>query len=261
MHIINGHEFNYECTGTGDDQIPLTLVHGVGADMTSWDGVIESLTAPRPIVRYDQRGHGQTEKIPGPYVLDDFVEDLRQLLDHLDIAQTHLVGFSLGGLVAQAFALKYPKRLDRLILISTICGRSDKEKQTVLARAKTLLESGASAHLSNSVDRWFTDAFQQSHPHVVAKRLEKSKTNHPQCYAASYKVLAESDLIDQVHRISVPTLVMTGECDLGSTPRMSQILTTEIPNSTLIILKNLKHSVLYEAPQTIAAEINRFLCE
>ena len=259
MSSINGYEFNYEYTVAGDDKIPLTLVHGVGADLTSWDGVIEFLSVPRPIVRYDQRGHGQTEKIPGPYVLDDFVEDLKQVLDHLDVAQTHLAGFSLGGLVAQAFALKYPERLDRLILISTICDRTDKEKQTVLARAKTLLDSGASAHLSNSVDRWFTDAFQQSHPHVVAKRLEKSKTNHPQCYAASYQVLAESDLIDSVNQISAPTLVMTGECDLGSTPRMSKVLATKIPNSSLVILNHLKHSVLYEAPQIVADEINRFL--
>ena len=255
---IKGNWFNYQFTITNNNTTPLTLVHGVGADLTSWDQVINYLPQSHPILRYDQRGHGETEKIPGPYELDDFVEDLHELLNYLTIKKTHLVGFSLGGLVAQAFALKYPQKLDRLVLISTICGRTEKEKKAVLARAGILLEQGASTHLSNSVDRWFTDKFQRENPEIVTQRLEKSRTNDPASYAAAYRVLAESDLHNNVNEIIHPTLIMTGEHDKGSTPRMSKLLSDKITGSKLKILPDLKHSVLLESPSLIAQEIADF---
>ena len=237
----------------------VTLIHGVGADLESWDGVAAALGDGYRTLRYDLRGHGASEKVRGPYSLDDFVDDLVALLDSLDIEKTHVVGFSLGGLIAQAFALAHPGRLGRLVLVSTVAGRTPEERAKVQARARQLADEGAPSHVEASLSRWFTDGFLEANRDIVQKRLERSLANDPHCYAAAYRVLAESDLADRLHEVSVPTLVMTGEHDIGSTARMAELIAGRIPGAELRILPGLKHSVLLEAPDMIAGHIGTFL--
>lgn len=247
---------NYRIDGDGP---PITLIHGVGSYLESWDGVIAALGGGYLFLRYDLRGHGASPKLPGPYHIDDFVGDLRDLLDGQDIDRTHLAGFSLGGLIAQAFALTHPDRLRSLTLISTVAGRTDAEKTAVQQRAATLAEKGAGTHLTEAVDRWFTEEFVASRPDVLEERRRRSLNNDPDCYAAAYRVLADTDLADRLPEIKTPTLVMTGENDVGSTPRMAQLIADRVPDSRLHIFPRLKHSVLLEAPDQVAVQMGPFL--
>jgi len=247
---------NYRDEG---DAAPVLLIHGVGADLESWDGVLSHLSPDRRYIRYDQRGHGQSRRTPGPYSLDDLSGDAIALLDHLGVARASVIGFSLGGLVAQSLALKHPERVRCLTLVSTVAGRTPHEQARVNERAETLAREGATAHLSNAVDRWFTPEFVTAHPEVLEARRRKSLQNDPDCYVATYRVLAGSDLGDQLHRVTIPTQVMTGENDIGSSPRMSEFIHAQIAGSQLHILPRLKHSVLLEAPDQIGALIEPFL--
>ena len=258
MSVFQGQSgpINYKLEGTGPS---IALVHGVGADLESWDGVVEALRSKYRLLRHDLRGHGASAKVKGRYELDDFVGDLAELLDHLEIGRTHLAGFSLGGIIAQGFALEHAARLDRLVLISAIAGRTQAERDRMTARAKVLREGGGSAHVDSALNRWFTDEFLANNRDLVEKRLERGRSNDPECYRAAYRVLAETDLADELHRIDVPTLVMTGEFDVGSTPRMSRLMADRIPDSKLHILNGLKHSVLIEAPDLIATRMDEFL--
>lgn len=237
----------------------LTLIHGVGASMESWDAVIAALPAKFRILRYDLRGHGGSAKSGDHLTLEDLVTDLRWLFDHVGWTQSHLVGFSLGGLIAQAFALAYPQQVNRLALISTVAGRTAAERARVAARARGLAERGIAYHLAAAEERWFTDDFCRTHPEIVAARLRHSMNNDLRCYAAAYRVLAESDLANRLGEIKAPTLVMTGENDSGSTPRMARLMARRIPNAKLCILEKLKHSVLLESPQTVAKALSDFL--
>ena len=173
---------------------------------------------------------------PGPYELEDFVADLAALLDHIGIARCHLAGFSLGGLVAQGFALAHPDRLDRLALISTVAGRTREERDRVRTRLETVAAGTSGEHFRRSLDRWFTPAFQAAHPEVISDLEARNKVNDPAAYAAAYRVLALSDLADRLPEIEAPTLVMTGEDDLGSNPRMARLMAERIPNVRLRIL-------------------------
>jgi 3-oxoadipate enol-lactonase len=245
---------HYKIEGSG---FPLTLIHGVGASLESWDGVIAALGEGFQILRYDLRGHGDSEKRPAQS-LADLCADLSALLDRAGFAKTHLCGFSLGGIIAQAFAVAHPERIDRLALISAAAGRTADERARVLARADTLAKGGAKEHLASAVPRWFTDEFRARHPEVVKARLRRSLTNDHRCYAAAYRILARSDLAAELPKISAPTLVITGECDAGSTPRMARLIAARIPDARMIILKKLKHALLLEAPQKVGAELRRF---
>ncbi len=142
----------------------LVLVHGVGGRLEAWDGVVAALGGRYRTLRYDLRGHGETGKPPGPYTLDDFVADLAALMQAQGFARAHLAGFSLGGLVAQGFALAHADRLHRLALISTVAGRTTEERARVKGRLDLVAQGIPGAHFGVSVGRWFTEAFQQAHP-------------------------------------------------------------------------------------------------
>ncbi len=258
IQSIDGKEFNLQRSGEGS---PLVLVHGVGADLESWDGVARELGEVFDIIRYDQRGHGRSHRPSGPYKIRDFVNDLRLIMAANGLQRAHIAGFSLGGMVAQGLAIEYPQLVDRLVLISTVAGRTTKERERVQARADKLAQQGVDAHLNDAVDRWFTDEFIATHPDLLEWRRQKSMQNDPECYAAAYWMLADSDFGAELHRISAPTLVMTGECDIGSNPRMARLIKERIPNCNCTIFPRLKHSVLLEAPDRVAAEMSRFLTD
>ena len=247
---------NFSNQGNGE---PVLLIHGVGSANEAWDGVLAAMATDRRYIRYDLRGHGRSSQTPGPYTLNDFVEDAIALIDHLELEKVHLIGFSLGGLIAQAIALNRPDRLKTLSLISTIAGRTEQEREQVRKRAETLARDGARAHLTVAVERWFTDDFRQKHPEVLEARRKLSLSNNPECYAAAHKVLATNDLADRLHEINLPTLVMTGENDIGSSARMAKLIHDRIKSSELHILPLLKHAVLLEAPTTIAKLLESFL--
>lgn len=247
---------NFKDEGSGP---PVVLIHGVGSALDAWDGVIASMSPDRRYIRFDLRGHGQSAPTPGPYSLNDFVEDTIALLDHLALDKVDLIGFSLGGLIAQAVALDHPHRLNKLALISTIAGRTTQEREQVRKRAETLKTEGAATHLAVAVERWFTDEFRKAHPEVMEARRKRSLENNPETYAAAYQVLAGNDLAERLSEISLPTLVMTGENDTGSNPRMAKLIHEQIKGSQLHILPLLKHAVLLESPVKIAELLEYFL--
>jgi pimeloyl-ACP methyl ester carboxylesterase len=238
---------------------PVLLIHGVGARRDTWDGVVAALGGRFTTIRYDLRGHGEATRAPGPYSAALFAADARALLDHLGLARAHVVGHSLGGLVAQQLALDAPARVDRLVLLSTVGGRTEEERRRVMERLAVVEHGIPGEHFHRSLDRWFTDAFRQANPELLEQYAARNMENDPACYAAAYRVLATTDLADELHRIQAPTLVATGEGDIGSNPRMAQLIHDQIPGSRLQVLPGLRHSILVEAPERVARLIAEFL--
>ena len=245
-------------TGAGEH---VTLIHGVGASMESWDGVIDALGDGYRTLRYDLRGHGASAKPPGPYSLDDFIGDLRQLLDHRGIEATTLVGFSFGGMIGPAFTLAHPERVRRLVIVSAVCGRTAQERVRLISRADELERGGTTATIDAAIERWFTPEFRKAHPEIIEARKRRALENDPQGYAAAYRCFAEGDLDDGIGRIACPALIMTGEHDPGSNVRMARLMHERIPGARLAILDRLRHNVLLEAPALVAMHIDDFVRE
>lgn len=246
----------YQVEGSGP---PVVLIHGVGADGGSWDAIVPSLAPRFTTVRLDLRGHGRSGHIEGPLTLADFARDVLDVLDAAGVARAHVVGFSLGGMIAQALALGHAARVDKLVLLSAVAGRTEQERARVRERLEILRTQGIAAITGAAQDRWFTDGFIARHPDLVRQRMEQLKANHAPSYAAAYTVFSTSDLGDRLHAIERPTLVATGEFDVGSNTRMARYMHAQIKGSELRILPGLKHSVLVEAPGVIADMVGQFL--
>jgi pimeloyl-ACP methyl ester carboxylesterase len=245
----------YAVEGSGP---PAVLIHGVGARLDNWDGVAAVLARSFSVVRYDLRGHGRSSKVPGPYSLDMFADDVAALLDHLGIARAHVAGHSLGGMIAITLACRYPQRVDRLAILSAAAGRTEEERRKVTERIALIAAAAPGDHLRNSLSRWFTDEFRAANPDLMEQYAARNRENDPACYAAAYAVLATGEVAPDLPRVKAPTLVATGEHDLGSNPRMSRFIHAGIAGSELRILPRLRHSILVEAPRTVAGLLEPF---
>ena len=240
------------------DGPPLVLVHGLGGNLHSWDQIATRLEHRFRVHRYDLRGHGHGDNPPGPWELADFVRDLEIYMDRQDLGTVRLAGFSLGGLISQGYTLKNPERVEKLAIVSAVAGRSEAERQKVVARVGNLEKGDLDTNIELALERWFSPQFRERHPERVAERLAVLRSNDPGGYLNAYRVFALGDLGDELHRITCPTLVMTGEFDPGSNPRMARFMHGKIPNSSLEILPGLRHSLLVESPNLVAQKLNAF---
>jgi len=245
----------YAVEGAGP---PVLLIHGVGARLDNWDGVVAALGGRFTTIRFDLRGHGESSKPPGPYSAALFAEDARALLDHLGIGRCHVAGHSLGATVALRLALDALDRVERLALLSAVAGRTEEERQRVLERLAIVEHGIPGEHFHRSLSRWFSDEFRRDNPELLERYAARNMENDPKAYAAAYHVLATADLADEAARVRVPTLIVTGEGDIGSNPRMARLLHARIPGSELEILPGLRHAILIEAPATVAWLLDAF---
>ncbi|MFT7533600.1 MAG: pimeloyl-ACP methyl ester carboxylesterase [Gammaproteobacteria bacterium] len=241
--------------GQGD---PLILIHGLGSNLQSWDTSANLLSKRFRVIRYDLRGHGLSDVPQGPWVLDEFVDDLEEVCRKTGVEQVRLAGFSLGGLITQGFCLRHSERVKQAVILSAIAGRTEEEQQRVAIRVQNLEQNKLDTNIELALERWFSPQFRQQHPDRVAGRLAALKATDPIGYLHAYRVFSLSDLGDQLHRITTPCLVMTGEGDPGSNVRMANFMHEEIANSQLDILPVLRHSVLVEAPELIASKLDQF---
>jgi pimeloyl-ACP methyl ester carboxylesterase len=146
-------------------------------------------------------------------------------------------------------------------LLSAVAGRTAEERERVQARLAILREQGVAAITGAAQERWFTADFIARNPDLVARRMQQLKENHAPSYAAAYTVFSTSDLGEQLHAIRAPTLVATGEHDIGSNTRMGRFMHAQIEGSRLEILPGLRHSILIEAPELVARLVRDFLRE
>ena len=255
-HKVGEVELNYRIEGEG---APLVCIHGVGSYLEAWSGVVELLRDRFTILTFDLRGHGRSSRVGGRYEIDDFVNEALALADRAGFSTFDLAGFSLGGLIAQRLALTHLARLRKLVLLSTVAGRTPEERQRVLERLAALRAGTPADHHNASLSRWLTEGFQERNPETIAWLRKRDAENDPECYASAYRVLAETDFGGFLDQIRCPTLIVTGEEDAGSNPRMARYMHERIPSSELRILPGLRHSILIEAPGVVAAVMGDFL--
>jgi 3-oxoadipate enol-lactonase len=250
----------YEAAGDGP---PVVLVHGLGMARPMWDWQWEALTRRFHVVRYDLLGHGDSAKPKGPYSLARFTEQLKTLIDGLEIAACGLVGFSLGGMIVRAFALAHPERVSAVAILNSAHDRTDAERAAVVARVEEAARLGPRATVEAALDRWFTEDYAARHPDVLARVRRWIMANDPEVYPAIYRVLAEGDaeLAQAIAAIRCPALVLTGSADRGNSPDMARRMAALIPGARAEIIPGLKHLGLVEAAEAFNSLLVPFLEE
>ncbi|MDB9819161.1 alpha/beta hydrolase [Candidatus Pelagibacter sp.] len=238
---------------------PLVFIHGVGLDHEMWKPQINSLK-DQSIITYDLLGHGRTPYDKEEITLNDFSNQLDDLLKFLKVDKINLVGFSLGSLVALDFASKFQDRLKTLTLLGTTYGRTMEQRSLVIERFE---QAKLNKPISKqALKRWFTDQYLNEHPEIYdqfMKILTKKDEDHVN-FLKAYKLFTyHQDNINMIKNIKTKTLVMTGSDDLGSTVEMSKSLSNDLINSSFTEINNGKHLCSIECADDVNIRLKNFI--
>lgn len=238
---------------------PVLLAHALGCDHRMWEELAARLAKHYRVVAYDTRGHGRSPLAHRPYTLEILADDARALLDKLGIAKAHWVGLSLGGMVGQAFALRHPARLLKLVIANSTASYGADGRATWQARVKVVQEGGLAAVRDASESRWFSDGFRASHPQQVERIMARFLETPVEGYLGCCDAIANLDYADDLIRIKAKTLVIAGEADVGTPPTMSQAIAAKIPGAKLAVIPGAAHLSVAEKPAEFADLVERFL--
>ncbi|MEM7093052.1 MAG: alpha/beta fold hydrolase [Actinomycetota bacterium] len=246
----------YSVTGSGP---PVYMAHGIGARKEMWQPLVDGLADAFTCVVYDERGHGESPITAVPFDLDDLVDDLEQLRRRLGHDRIHVMGHSLGGQIGPRYALRFPDTTASVVALSTAAGRTDEDRRKLAAVIARMRDEGIDQVLPTLCERWFTPEFAQANPDAIDRRIAQVLDTPAEQFLCVFDIYGETEMAPWLNEVQAPTLVLTGEFDPGCSPRHNEFIHGELPNSELVILDGLRHSIIVEAPERVVEPVRGFL--
>jgi len=260
---LNNIKISYEIHGEG---YPLILLHGFSMYKEFWKWNIKELSKEFKIITLDIRGCGKTDHPVEPYSMEELADDIRGLLDHLNLDKTHLGGHSFGGMIAQYFALNYPNRLNKLILMSTFSNlpmsKSGLEmyKRSQLSFYEAKVKEPSKAFWDKMKQRFSRNFFKEMNQNPSKlfhnmfstndlMELEETKgTSKPQDILNQINAITHHNTIIRLNEIKNETLILAAAKDRLVSKIASELLDEKIPNSNLVVFNSSHFFMLEEAP-------------
>ncbi len=255
---VDGLRLTYRLDGPAAAP-PLVFINSLGTDWRMWDRQIGALEGRFRVVCYDTRGHGQSGVPAEPTTIARLGHDLLALLDHLQIAQAHLCGLSLGGLTALWLAATHPDRVGRAVFADTAARIGSVAGWE--ARIAAVREGGMEAVRETIVGRFLSAAFRQQHPEVMDSISAMLTKTNPEGYIAACAALRDADLRAVVPTIRVPSLIIVGALDESTPPAQAEELHAAIAESELVLLPQAAHLSNIEQPAQFNAHLLAFLTQ
>lgn len=252
----NGIDIHYTIEGEGPI---VTMSHALGCNLSLWDEQARALSGRYRVLRYDTRGHGQTSPPPSPYSLEQMTDDLYGLLNELGVSHTHFVGISMGGMIGQIFALKYPMLLQSLVLCSTTSRYPTAVRSAWVERIRTVEANGVEPMVEPAIQRWFTPSFRKHQPDVMDRVRVMLRSTPAQGYIGCCYAIPTIDVTDRLGEVRCPALVIAGKDDPGTPVAMAREIQTALPSSELAILSPASHLCNLEQPEAFNRVLVGFL--
>jgi pimeloyl-ACP methyl ester carboxylesterase len=235
-------------------------VHGLGYARWGWEPVVDLLAERYDVILFDNRGIGESEAPPGPYSAAEMAEDTRRVMDEAGVERAHVLGTSLGGMIAQELALAAPARVEKLVLVCTTPGGSKATpmpEQTVrlMAEAPTLEPLVA-------LRRFVENALAPDAPDGIVERIlaHRIETAQPvSAWLSQAAAGAAFDVWDRLSELGIPTLVAHGTADIVVDPANAELLTERIPDAQLELFPGCGHLLFWEQPDRFATVVGEFL--
>ncbi|MBU2994525.1 alpha/beta fold hydrolase [Octadecabacter sp. 1_MG-2023] len=247
-HKINAKGATLFATESGSGPT-LVYSHCLGLDHRVWDGVVERLPNYRS-VRYDLRGHGQSDAPDGPYGMGTLISDAEAVCDNLDLRDVVFVGLSVGGMVAQGLAVKRLDLVRGMVMIASAAKVGQPEPWH--ERAKAVRESGMQAIADTTMERWNAGEDRQ-------KLQEWLLQANPEGYAATCEALAGTDFYTPTSGLRLPTLGMCGNGDKAMPPDLVRETTDLVPGSQFHLIRGAGHITAVTHADDIATKLTEFL--
>lgn len=232
----------------GPADAPVLVLSGsLGTPHAMWDAQAPELAERFRLLRYDQRGHGESEVPPGPYEIADLGRDVLALLDELGIERASFCGLSIGGMTGMWLGINAPERLERLVLSSTAAFFPPREQWD--ERAETARSEGVAALADGALDRWFTPRFHEQRPEEIERVRAMLGSTPGEGYAGCCEAIRDMDLRAELGRIQAPTLVIAGQDDPSTPPEKGEEIAAAVPGARLRVLEHARHIANVEQPR------------
>jgi 3-oxoadipate enol-lactonase len=236
---------------------PLVLINSLGSDLRLWDGLLPHLDGRWRVIRYDQRGQGQSEVPPGPYRLRDHACDLAGLLERLEVERPVLLGLSVGGLIAMDCVGQFPGRARALVLSDTAPRIGTPEGWT--ERMQGIREHGMPEMAAGIIGRWVTPGFVERRPADYESLRQMLLRSPLEGYLATCAALRDADLQALLPQLTMPILVMCGAKDISTPPaQMRALAQGALPRARFEVIEGAAHLPCIEQPEAVAAALEAF---
>lgn len=258
---VNGIDLFYTIQGSRENE-PLLLVSGFDSDSSIWAAMMPLLVQQYRVLRFDNRGIGQTSAPDSPYSIEQMASDADALLNYLNISKVHVAGHSMGGQIAQELALAHPEKIQSLILLSSWASRDGKFNSLIEMFSDLTQKLEGTLYQKVLLPWLFTDAF-YSTPGAVEQLINLIEnqpfppTPHGLYHQA--RAILSSDTSDRLTDIHCPTLIVVGKEDLLTPVRFSQQLAQGIPRAELAVLEQGGHAFVIESADAVAETMLDFL--
>jgi len=257
---INGVEVAYDLQGSGE---PLVMIHGAQGDQSMFSGLAPAFASQFRVLTFDQRGSGLSEKPDMEYSIAMLADDTATLMEHLGFASAHIVGVSMGGMIAQEFALRHPRKVRALVLGCTTPGgpKAVRLGGEALTNAYSTKPMSAEERGRALAEAAFTKGYIQKHPEIIPAMIEARRqcSIDPVALGHRMKAAYAHDAFDRLSQITCPTLVITGKDDVLISWENSRILAERIPGAKLMLLEPAGHCFWLERPEQSHQAILAFL--
>jgi pimeloyl-ACP methyl ester carboxylesterase len=248
----------YELLGHGE---PLLLIPGLGVTSRIWDAVVPELSQHFSLILFDNRGVGQSQAKRHPSRISNFSSDIIELLDYLQVERTHVLGLSLGGVIALRLAADHPQRIDHLVLTSCTDRFTPYLRQVAMLLGRTLgpLRSDAFARTVEVLGS--SPTFLDADPEMIEERVRQKREQKVPARAIGRQLrcLAASEIDLERDPITAPTLVLAGEQDLLIPSCYGRSLSNRIARSRFMLVPSAGHNPLVECPDAVLPQIIDFL--
>jgi pimeloyl-ACP methyl ester carboxylesterase len=255
-----GFRMYFEEHGSG---FPLLLINGLGSDHLEWLHQVPAFVPHFRVVVFDNRGTGKSAVPPGPYTTAQMADDAAALLRFLGIGRAHVLGVSLGGMIAQEVALRHPDRVDGLVLGCTGAGGTLSVRPSPEAMAVFALARGddPEGELRRMIPFLYTGACSRERPEEIEAFIRRRMENPtpPEGYAAQLAAAVAHDASDRLERIRARTLVITGDADRLVSWENSMRIAGRIPGAKLVVLPGAPHRLFAENADAFNREVLLFL--
>ena len=254
----------YEVHGDGE---PLVMISGCGTDLSAWANQVPALSLKYHVITFDNRGTGRSDKPDVPYTMQTMAADVAGLLDSIGIGAAHILGYSMGGVIAQEFALTYPERTLTLILsCASPAGSPDvilpePQIMALMFDPETITRLTPLEWSGKLLGCMCSQEFLDRHPHLVNEvmAMQSEHPTPPHCITRQVEAMLTAHTYDRLPKIKAPTLVIGGTADRITPCDNLRLLASKIPNSELVILENLGHGMFIEGADETNRVILRFL--